>query len=159
MMSGFGSNARAFDFDFGFDFDFFSSDEQMMRDRVVVKTRDGQEFPFFVEMAVTPDQQQQGLMHREILPEEEGMLFVFGAVTKRSFWMKDTLIPLDIIFLDQDGKINHIHHMAEPQNTTPITSSRPSKAVLEINGGLANRLGIEKGDMVQHPVFRNELAN
>jgi len=137
--------------------DFFKKNE-MMRDRVMIRNQNGEEFYFYVEMAVTPGQQEKGLMDREVLPEEEGMLFVFNSVRKRSFWMKNTLIPLDIIFLDVDGTINHIHHNAKPQDRALITSKRPAKAVLEVNGGMADRLGFKEGDVVYHPAFRNVLA-
>lgn len=123
---------------------------------VTIETKQGPR-AFYVELAETPEQQEKGLMNRTSLPEDAGMLFVFSNVSQRVFWMKDTLVPLDMLFLGEDGTVHHIHHMAKPLDRTMITSQRPVKAVLEINGGLSGTLGIEEGDKVIHPVFRNQL--
>jgi uncharacterized protein len=125
---------------------------------VTIETKEGGKVVFNVELATTGSQQATGLMNRTELPEDSGMLFIFGSAAQRSFWMKDTLIPLDMLFLDEDGTINHIHHMAKPLDKTHVGSDRPSKAVLEINGGVAGKYGIAEGDKVQHPAFRNVLA-
>ena len=124
-------------------------------DQVKIRTQNGEELVFNVELAVTPQQQQQGLMFRTELADDAGMLFVFDKIAKRSFWMKDTYIPLDILFLTIDGQIHHIHHRARPQQETLITAELPSKAVLEIRGGQVGKLDIKKGDIVLHPIFNN----
>ena len=133
------------------------ANDEMLHDQVMIRTEAGEEFYFNVEMALTGSEHARGLMNRSVLEQGSGMLFVFSGEAQRSFWMKDTLIPLDMLFLSHDGSIHHIHQMAKPQDKTQISSKRPSKAVLEINGGLADQLGIKAGDKVIHSVFRNKL--
>jgi uncharacterized membrane protein (UPF0127 family) len=106
---------------------------------------------FDVELALTSQEQATGLMHRRHLPAGQGMLFVYGRVQEAAFWMKNTLIPLDMIFIDAGGRIVFIHEMAEPLSLAPIGPDLPIKAVLEINGGLTRQLGIRAGDRVSHP--------
>ncbi|MEO5367903.1 MAG: DUF192 domain-containing protein, partial [Magnetococcus sp. WYHC-3] len=120
-----------------------------------ILTKDGAELHFDVELAVTPEMQAQGLMYRTAMDPDAGMLFVFNEEYPISFWMKNTLIPLDMLFLKSDGTIHHIHHNAKPQDTTSITALYPSKAVLELNGGTADTMGIKEGDQVLHYSFRN----
>ncbi|MAE50290.1 MAG: hypothetical protein CMH27_00620 [Micavibrio sp.] len=122
---------------------------------ILLKTADGRRYNFDVELALTPKEQQKGLMFREEMPEMHGMLFVFGSEFTRSFWMKNTLIPLDIIFIERDGRIQHVHSMAKPLDESAVSSGAPSYAVLEINGGLANKLDIKPGDYIYHEAFRN----
>ena len=122
---------------------------------ILLKTEDGRRYNFDVELALTPKEQQKGLMFREEMPEMHGMLFVFGSEFTRSFWMKNTLIPLDIIFIERDGRIQHVHSMAKPLDESAVSSGAPSYAVLEINGGLANKLDIKPGDYIYHEAFRN----
>jgi hypothetical protein len=105
---------------------------------------------FTVELAATPDTRRQGLMHRRELAQDAGMLFIFERRGPRSFWMKNTLIALDMLFLVGDGRIVYIHHNAQPHSLTAI-SPAAAVAVLEINGGLSRRLGIKVGDQVLHP--------
>lgn len=115
----------------------------------------GQTHSFDVEVALTPKEQARGLMFRESMGDDEGMLFYFGGdEAERGFWMKNTLIPLDIIFIKADGVIHHIHENAIPHDLTSIRSKGPAAAVLEINGGLASKIGIQKGDKVKHTVFQ-----
>jgi uncharacterized protein len=132
--------------------------ETLPVEQITIETKAGEKYVFNAEMATTGSQHSKGLMNRESLAEDSGMLFVFGSVDKRSFWMKDTLIPLDMLFIDEDGTINHIHPMAKPLDRSHITSDKPSKAVLELNGGLTGKYNIMAGDKVIHPVFRNVLA-
>ena len=122
---------------------------------LLVKTQDGRQYSFNVELALTPSEQQKGLMFREKMPDMQGMLFVFGSEYVRSFWMKDTLIPLDIIFVEKTGRIQHIHSMAKPLDESLISSGAPSYAVLEINGGMADKLELNAGDYIFHEAFRN----
>ncbi|MCF8496701.1 MAG: DUF192 domain-containing protein [Alphaproteobacteria bacterium] len=128
------------------------------REQIVIHTASGQDLLFGAEMALQPWQQERGLMNRTSLPEDGGMLFVFGGERPVSFWMHDTLIPLDMLFVSKDGTITHIHHRAKPLDDSRITSPYPAKAVLEIKGGLAEQFGIREGDKIIHPVFRNDLA-
>jgi len=83
------------------------------------------------------------------------MLFDFYQDAPVSFWMKNTLIPLDMVFIGGDGTIRHIHANAVPLTTDPVPSEFPVRAVLEINGGSAKLLGIKPGDKVKHPIFGN----
>ncbi|HTR87654.1 MAG TPA: DUF192 domain-containing protein [Reyranella sp.] len=113
------------------------------------------EIKFDVEMAVTEPQREHGLMFRKQLGAYEGMLFDFFREAPVSFWMKNTLIPLDMVFIGGDGTIRHVHANAEPLSTKTIPSEAAVRAVLEINGGSARLLGIKDGDKVKHPIFGN----
>lgn len=108
---------------------------------------------FSVEVADTPEARAQGLMNRDSLPRSAGMLFVYDAPQRATFWMKNTRIPLDMIFLDSKGQVLGVHANARPMDTTIIDGGLGVLAVLEINGGLAARLGIALGDMLRHPAF------
>jgi len=108
---------------------------------------------FDVELAVTPDQQRQGLMHREELKEGHGMLFIFDKEQQASMWMKNTLIPLDMLFIDKAGVIRTIKENATPGSLEPISSGVPVKAVLELKGGITEQLGISTGDTIDHEIF------
>ena len=109
----------------------------------------GSAYKFDVELATTPDQRAQGLMFRKSLGANAGMLFLYPDEEPVAFWMKNTLIPLDMLFIKADGTIAHIAHSAVPLDETPIPSTAPVKAVLEVNGGTANALGIKEGDKVE----------
>ncbi len=117
-----------------------------------------QQHVFRVEVAQTQEEQAKGLMNRTEMPEDAGMLFYFGDEKIRAFWMKDTLIPLDMIFLSSDGRITQIYHMAVPHDETNIVSVEPAFAVLEINGGVSAKLGLQIGDVIHHKVLGNPLA-
>jgi uncharacterized protein len=110
---------------------------------------------FTVEMAITPAQQQQGLMYRRTMAADAGMLFVMKEVGPATFWMKNTLLPLDMLFIGADGKIVDIRERAVPMSQTQIVSKAPARAVLELNGGTVARLGIKIGDVVHHATFAN----
>lgn len=110
---------------------------------------------FTVEIADTPEAIQQGLMHRETLAPDAGMLFDFGETRPASMWMKNTLIPLDMLFILQDGKVVAIARNAQPHSLRSLSPGVPVRGVLEIPGGRARELGIEPGDTVLHPVFGN----
>ena len=113
------------------------------------------EIKFEVELALNDAERSRGLMYREKLGPYDGMLFDFYQDAPVSFWMKNTLIPLDMLFIAADGTIKHIHANAVPLSTDPIPSEFPVRAVLEINGGSAKLLGIKPGDKVKHPIFGN----
>lgn len=108
---------------------------------------------FDIEVALTPTQKMNGLMHRESLAKNAGMLFMFNEEAERGFWMKNTLIPLDLIFIKSDGRIHHIHANAKPHDLTSIKSNGSVIAVLEINGGLSKKLNININDRINHPFF------
>jgi hypothetical protein len=110
----------------------------------------GSAYKFEVEVVTTPETRAQGLMFRKAMPPNAGMLFIYPGEQPVSFWMKNTLIPLDMLFVKADGSIAHIAHNAVPMDETPIDSGAAVKAVLEINGGTANALGIQEGDKVEY---------
>jgi uncharacterized membrane protein (UPF0127 family) len=103
---------------------------------------------FTVELARTPDQQMQGLMFRRKLDADAGMLFVYQEPVVARYWMKNTYIPLDMIFIAPDGHISSIAERTVPLSLATISSDVPVIAVLELNGGTASRLGIKIGDKV-----------
>ena len=108
---------------------------------------------FAVEMASTPAEQAKGLMFRRELPEGQGMLFDFHHEQPTSFWMKNTYIPLDMIFIRGDGRILRIAENTVPLSEALVPSGGPVRAVLEVNAGMARKLGIAPGDRVAHPIF------
>ena len=118
-----------------------------------IETAAGARYRFDVELATTPEQQSQGLMHRTEMAADAGMLFLFEPERPVSFWMKNTLISLDILFVAADGKIVNIGERTEPLSTASVPSDGPVRAVLEINGGLSAMLGIGPGDKIDHPAF------
>tara|TARA_R110002167_G_scaffold144999_2_gene335843 strand:- start:517 stop:939 length:423 start_codon:yes stop_codon:yes gene_type:complete len=120
----------------------------------VVIVSGGARHAFAVELAISEEQHQRGLMFREQMADDAGMLFLFRGRTERAFWMKNTLIPLDMLFIDDGGRIMKVHHSAVPGSLEAISSDHPVVAVLEINGGLSRRLGIKAGDIVQHPALQ-----
>ncbi|SPJ22458.1 DUF192 domain-containing protein [Palleronia abyssalis] len=113
---------------------------------------------FAVEVADDPAERAQGLMFVEDMPTMEGMLFIYERSQPASFWMRNTLIPLDMLFLDQTGTVTRIHENAVPLDETPIPGGDSVRAVLEINGGMAARLGIDEGTVLRHPSLPQSLA-
>ena len=113
----------------------------------------GESIPFRVELALTREAQARSLMFREHLDDDVGMLFVFDETRQASFWMRNTLIPLDLIFVRENGKIANIIHSAEPETETLRLSKGRVRAVFEIAGGRAKALGIKAGDLIEHPLL------
>jgi uncharacterized membrane protein (UPF0127 family) len=109
---------------------------------------------FAIELATTSDQQVRGLMYRRTLAPDAGMLFLYDDDHEIQMWMKNTLIPLDMIFIRADGTVLSVAERAVPQSLATIPSKGPARAVLEVNGGTAARLGIKPGDRVVYPAFR-----
>ncbi|MEQ8196287.1 MAG: DUF192 domain-containing protein [Rhodospirillales bacterium] len=107
-----------------------------------------------VELAATPEARAQGLQGRRFLAPDSGMLFDFGRSKIITMWMKNTFIPLDMIFIAADGRIVHIARNTEPFSLETIRSPVPASAVLELMAGAARRLGIEPGDRVEHGIFK-----
>ncbi len=108
---------------------------------------------FTVELATTPAQMEQGLMFRQSLAPDAGMLFDFQVPSMATMWMKNTLIPLDMLFVDAQGHIVNIQERAVPGSLATIAAAAPVRAVIELNGGTASRLGIRPGDRVVYPIF------
>ncbi len=108
---------------------------------------------FRVELAQTPDAQARGLMGRDHLPDGQGMLFLFDRDDVVHFWMKNTYLPLDMLFIAADGRIVHIHEQARPGDETPISSQKPVRAALEIAGGQVQKHGIKIGQYIDLKEF------
>ena len=118
--------------------------------RLVIKSANG-DHAFNVEIADTPEATTKGLMFRQSLAPDAGMLFDFKESRPVSFWMQNTFIPLDMLFITGEGLIANIHVNARPQDPTSIPSDGPVRFVLEIPGGRSVELGIKAGDQVVHP--------
>jgi uncharacterized protein len=110
---------------------------------------------FSVEMARTPAERERGLMFVRELPEGRGMLFDFEHDQEVAMWMRNTYIPLDMLFIRGDGRIQRIAENTEPKSERIIPSGGPVRAVLEVIGGTARKLGIVPGDRVAHPMFKH----
>ncbi|WP_170399195.1 DUF192 domain-containing protein [Ruegeria arenilitoris] len=123
------------------------------RDDRVGLRNDKTQITFNIELAISPQDRARGLMFRESLPQRSGMLFVFDPPQPVAFWMKNTLIPLDIIFVDRAGSVIRVHENAVPGDESPIEGGDSVFAVLEINAGLAARYLITPGTQMQHEIF------
>jgi uncharacterized membrane protein (UPF0127 family) len=108
---------------------------------------------FNVELATTKPQQERGLMFRRSLGPDQGMLFDLHTERRVALWMKNTLIPLDMLFFDKDGVLVFIVHEAKPMSLKPLGPHRPVRAVLEVLGGRSNALGLEPGDLSEDAIF------
>lgn len=113
----------------------------------------GGRFEFQVELAVSPEQRRQGLMFRTELADDRGMLFDFGKRQPITMWMRNTYVPLDMLFIDTDGEIAQIAANTQPLSDAVIASRAPARAVLELRAGVTQELGIAPGDRVVHPLF------
>ena len=122
--------------------------------KLVIETAKGK-FPFTIELALTNPQMEQGLMYRRELAPDAGMLFEYRAPMVITMWMKNTYIPLDMVFIGADGKVVDFHERAVPFSLDVIASKVPARAVLEVNSGTVARLGIQVGDMIRHPFFND----
>lgn len=111
-----------------------------------------------LELALTPKQQEDGLMGRKKLKKHHGMIFIFPSNTIARFWMKDTLIPLDIIFIDQDGRIMKIHERAKPRDETFVSSDFQVRAAIELNAGAAKLYKLNVGDLILSPALDRVVA-
>jgi uncharacterized membrane protein (UPF0127 family) len=126
---------------------------ELPKEQLTIVTKDGQRHTFNVELASTPEQQMTGEMFRTRVPPDGGMLFVWPRVQESPMWMKNTLVPLDMVFINPDGTIRRIAEDAVPQSLRVIESGGPVAATLELAGGTAARLGIAAGDKVLAPQF------
>ena len=115
----------------------------------------GGDVKFYVEVARTPREQEMGLMFRRNLPKDRGMLFVYPYQSIVKMWMKNTLIPLDMVFINSKGIVREIVERTVPLSLNTISSKEEVLAVLELNGGTSNRIGLKRGDQIFHPFFKN----
>lgn len=120
---------------------------------LVILTRDGKRHAFRVEMAVDPQHQTIGLMFRERVGPEEGMLFDWGTPRESAMWMRNTLVSLDMLFIAADGRVHRIAERTVPHSLASIESRGPVRATLELAAGTAERLDIRVGDRVLHRIF------
>jgi uncharacterized membrane protein (UPF0127 family) len=117
---------------------------------VTITSASGPAHDFLLQVADTEAQRQRGLMFREELPVDGGMIFIYERPHVAAMWMKNTLIPLDMVFVDVQGTIVHIAAHTTPHSLTPVTAGVAVKAVIELNGGSCDRLGIRVGDRVHY---------
>ena len=129
-----------------------TADAQGALEKLTIVTAKGAK-TFEVEVMRTDEERAQGLMNRRYMPAERGMLFDFKEVQPAMMWMKNTYIPLDMVFIRKDGTIARIAENTEPHSTRTISSGEPVLGVLELNAGISEKEGIKPGDKVQHSLF------
>ena len=127
---------------------------QVPLNKVLIETDQGQ-FEIFIELANEPEERRRGLMFRQTMPLNAGMLFDFERPREISMWMKNTPLPLDMFFIRRDGTIARIAESTEPFSLASIPSGEKVLAVLEVNAGIAQRFGAKPGDRVRHKIFGN----
>jgi uncharacterized membrane protein (UPF0127 family) len=128
---------------------------ELPKEPLTIVTRDGVEHAFSVEMALTEDQQTVGEMFRPTVPPDGGMLFDWGRPRESNMWMRNTIAPLDMIFISEDGSIRAISENAVPRSLAVISSRGLVRATLEVAAGTAERLNIRVGDKVKQRIFGN----
>jgi uncharacterized membrane protein (UPF0127 family) len=127
-------------------------------DQVEIKTEAGQVQRFSVEVADDPDERSRGLMFRETMPMAAGMLFVFPEPKHATFWMQNTPLALDILFIDAAGRVARVHENAVPMDETLIDGGPDVAFALEINAGLSKPMGIAPGSVLRHPAIAQDTA-
>jgi uncharacterized membrane protein (UPF0127 family) len=128
---------------------------ELPKEKLVIVTHDGKHLDFNVEMALTDQQQETGLMFRPSVPANGGMLFDWGSERESQMWMKNTIASLDMLFIANDGTIRHIAERTVPQSLAIIDGKFPVRATLEMAAGTAERLDIRVGDKVEQRIFGN----
>lgn len=126
---------------------------ELPKEKLAIVTRDGKRHEFDVEMALSPQQQEVGLMFRKSVPAEGGMLFDWGTPRDSMMWMRNTVSSLDMVFINQDGTIRRIAENTTPESLATIDSGGPVRATLELAAGTARQLGIHVGDKVEQRIF------
>lgn len=126
---------------------------QVKLETLTIVTAGGRQ-TFQVEVMENDEQRARGLMFRREMAADRGMLFDFKKVQPVAFWMKNTYIPLDMIFIDERGEIVNIAENTEPLSERSVPSGRPVLGVLEVNAGISRKYGIKAGDRVEHRIFR-----
>jgi uncharacterized protein len=128
---------------------------ELPKEKLTIVTRDGKEHDFMVEMALKPEQQTVGEMFRTSVPPDGGMLFDWGFPRPSQMWMRNTLVPLDMVFINPNGTIRAIAENTTPRSLAPIDSRGPVRATLELAGGTTAKLDIRVGDTVKQRIFGN----
>ena len=128
------------------------------KEKLVIVTRDGTSHAFNVEMATAPEQQTVGLMFRPGVPADGGMLFDWGVPHDSQMWMRNTIAPLDMVFINADGTIRSIAENTVPESLAVIDSRGPVRATLELAAGTTARLNIRVGDKVLQRIFGNQAG-
>ena len=128
------------------------SDTTFPQSEILIISRSG-EHKFIVDVATTVAQRQLGLMYREKMARNSGMMFDFSEEKLIAMWMKNTLIPLDMLFVDKTGRILQVERATTPLSLETIAARRPAMSVIELNAGLTEELGISEGDQVIHDIF------
>ena len=128
---------------------------ELPKEKLVIVTHDGQQHVFNVEMAIKQDQQIVGEMFRTKVPEDGGMLFDWGYAHDSQMWMRNTLVPLDMVFINPDGTIRAIAENTTPRSLAVIDSHGPVRATLEMAAGVTAKLDIRVGDTVKQRIFGN----
>lgn len=126
---------------------------ELRKERLTIVTTRGKTHAFMVEMALEPAQQSIGLMFRQRVPADGGMLFDWGKPRRSQMWMRNTIVSLDMLFIAQDGTIRKISEWTVPQSLAVIDSDQPVRATLELAAGTCDRLDIRAGDRAMHPIF------
>jgi uncharacterized membrane protein (UPF0127 family) len=129
---------------------------ELPKEKLTIVTRDGAKHDFTVEMATTPQEQEIGLMFRPTVPADGGMLFDWGHVRDSTMWMRNTVAPLDMLFINPDGTIHHIAENTTPESLAIIPSGGAVRATLEVAAGTAARLHLRVGDKVEQRIFGNQ---
>ena len=125
-----------------------------MKSELSIITSNGSKHNFLVEVAKTEEEKKIGLMFRKTLAKNAGMLFLYKREALRLMWMKNTFIPLDILFIDKNGVIKRVVKRTIPHSLATISSRQSVLAVLELRGGITSSLEIKKGDRIEHPAFK-----
>ncbi|HEX4366435.1 MAG TPA: DUF192 domain-containing protein [Rhodopila sp.] len=128
---------------------------ELPKEKLVIVSHDGKQHVFNVEMALTDKQQTVGEMFRPKVPEDGGMLFDWGSAQESQMWMENTLVPLDMVFINPDGTIRSIAENTTPRSLAVIDSRGPVRATLELAGGVTAKLDIRVGDTVKQRIFGN----
>jgi uncharacterized protein len=134
----------------------YSNEGTLKNNNLIIKTINS-EYTFTIELAISADERSKGLMFRNNLKQNEGMLFIYPKNQIIKMWMKNTLIPLDMIFIDENGEIEEIYKMTTPNDLTPLGPEVNLRGVLEINGGLTTYLNIKKGDLIIHSSLNRKI--
>ncbi len=123
-------------------------------EQLTVVTENGGQYAFQVEVARTDEQRARGLMFRKFMPQDRGMLFDFKTEQPVMMWMRNTYMPLDMVFIARDGRVINVAENTEPLSERTIASAAPAFSVLELNAGVARKIGLKSGDRIEHPLFK-----